>query len=143
MALHSVTEAAKMAGVTRRTIYRYLKSGKISATVTDGDSARIETSELLRVFGSLSQPKDENVSIESQGNEPDYVTRLLCEMSRLREIVESQQHLLLEDKKSRERQGAEWQQQSELIEQLQRERDALSQALDTERKKGFWKKLFG
>jgi len=94
-------------------------------------------------FGSLSQPKDENVSIESQGNEPDYVTRLLCEMSRLREIVESQQHLLLEDKKSRERQGAEWQQQSELIEQLQRERDALSQALDTERKKGFWKKLFG
>lgn len=142
MALHSVTEAAKMAGVTRRTIYRYLKSGKLSAAVTSGDNTQIETSELLRVFGSLSQPEAAEVSTESQGNEPEYVTRLLDEMSRLREIIESQQTLLLEDKQSREQQNAERQQQSELIEQLQRERDALSQALDVEKKKGFWKKLF-
>lgn len=143
MALHSVTDAAKMAGVTRRTIYRYLKSGKLSATVTGGDTTQIETSELLRVFGSLSQPEAAEVSTKSQGNEPEYVTRLLDEMSRLREIIESQQTLLLEDKQSREQQSAERQQQSELIEQLQRERDALSQALDAERTKGFWKKLFG
>ncbi|EPT8944897.1 helix-turn-helix domain-containing protein [Cronobacter dublinensis] len=143
MALHSVTEAAKMAGVTRRTIYRYLKSGKLSAAVTNDDTTQIETSELLRVFGSLSQPEAEEVSTESQGNEPEYVTRLLDEMSRLREIIESQQTLLLEDKQSREQQNAERQQQNELIEQLQRERDALSQALDAERNKGFWKKLFG
>ena len=143
MALHSVTEAAKMAGVTRRTIYRYLKSGKLSAAVTGDDNTQIETSELLRVFGSLSQPEAAEVSTELQGNEPEYVTRLLDEMSRLREIIESQQTLLLEDKQSREQQNAERQQHSELIEQLQRERDALSQALDAERKKGFWKKLFG
>jgi excisionase family DNA binding protein len=142
MALHTVSEAAKMAGVTRRTIYRYLKSGKLSAAVTDGDNTSIETSELLRVFGSLSQPEAEEVSTGSQENEPEYVTRLLDEMSKLRDIIESQQTLLLEDKQSREQQTAERQQQSELIEQLQRERDALSQALDTERKKGFWKKLF-
>lgn len=142
MALHSVTEAAKMAGVTRRTIYRYLKSGKLSAAVTGDDNTQIETSELLRVFGSLSQPEAVEVSTESQGNEPEYVTRLLDEMSKLRDIIESQQTLLLEDKQSREQQKAERQQQSELIEQLQRERDALSQALDAERKKGFWKKLF-
>lgn len=143
MALHSVTEAAKMASVTRRTIYRYLKSGKLSAAVTNGDSIQIETSELLRVFGSLSQPKAEEVSAESQEKEPGYVTRLFDEMSRLREIVESQQTLLLEDKQSREQQSAERQKQRELIEQLQRERDALAQALDAERKKGLWKKLFG
>lgn len=143
MALHSVTEAAKMTGVTRRTIYRYLKSGRLSAAVTSGENTQIETSELLRVFGSLSQPEVEEVSTKSQDNEPEYVTRLLCEMSRLREIVECQQTLLLEDKQSREQQNAERQRQSELIEQLQRERDALSLALDTERKKGFWKKLFG
>jgi len=142
MALHSVTEAAKMAGVTRRTIYRYLKSGKLSAAVTGDDNTQMETSELLRVFGSLSQPEAKEVSTESQGNEPEYVTRLLDEMSKLRDIIESQQTLLLEDKQSREQQKAERQQQSELIEQLQRERDALSQALDAERKKGFWKKLF-
>lgn len=143
MALHSVTEAATLAGVTRRTIYRYIKQGKLSAAVSDSDTTVIETSELLRVFGKLSQPEPEEVSTGSQENEPEFVTRLLDEMSRLREIIESQQTLLLEDKQSREQQNAERQQQSELIEQLQRERDALSQALDAERKKGFWKKLFG
>ncbi|EOL9021303.1 hypothetical protein ACM914_002442 [Cronobacter dublinensis] len=61
----------------------------------------------------------------------------------MREIIESQQTLLLEDKQSREQQNAERQQQSKLIEQLYREHDVLSQALDAERKKGFWKKLFG
>ncbi|ENG2844354.1 helix-turn-helix domain-containing protein [Escherichia coli] len=143
MALHTVTEAAKMAGVTRRTIYRYLKSGKLSAAVTDGDNTQIETSELLRVFGSLSQPEVEEVSTGSQENEPEYVTRLLDEMSKLRGIIESQQLLLLEDKQSREQQIAERQHQTDLIEQLQRERDALSQTLDAERNKGFWKRLFG
>ncbi|EPT6930466.1 helix-turn-helix domain-containing protein [Cronobacter turicensis] len=142
MALHSVTEAATLAGVTRRTIYRYIKQGKLSAAVSDSDTTVIETSELLRVFGKLSQPEPEEVSTGAQENEPEFVTRLLNEMSRLREIIESQQQLLLEDKQSRERQSAERQQQSELIEQLQRERDALSQALDSEKKKGFWKKLF-
>ena len=142
MALHSVTEAATLAGVTRRTIYRYIKQGKLSAAVSDSDTTVIETSELLRVFGKLSQPEPEKVSTGSQEDEPQYVTRLLDEMSRLREVIESQQQLLLEDKQSREQQNAERQQQAELIEQLQRERDALSQALDTEKKKGFWKKLF-
>lgn len=142
MALHSVTEAATLAGVTRRTIYRYIKQGKLSAAVSGSDTAVIETSELLRVFGALSQPEPEKVSTGSQENEPEFVTRLLNEMSRLREVIESQQQLLLEDKQSREQQNAERQQQAELIEQLQRERDALSQALDAEKKKGFWKKLF-
>lgn len=143
MAFHSVAEASKLVGVTRRTIYRYIKSGKLSASSSDADTAVIETSELLRVFGALSQPEPEKVSSGSHENEPEFVTRLLDEMSKLRDIIENQQTLLLEDKQSREQHSAERQQQSELIEQLQRERDALSQALDTERKKGFWRKLFG
>jgi excisionase family DNA binding protein len=57
MASHSVTEAAKLAGVTRRTIYRHIKAGKLSASVTGGDNTVIETSELLRVYGALSQPE--------------------------------------------------------------------------------------
>ncbi|MBJ5108356.1 helix-turn-helix domain-containing protein, partial [Salmonella enterica subsp. enterica serovar Typhimurium] len=61
MASHSVTEAAKLAGVTRRTIYRHIKAGKLSASVTGGDNTVIETSELLRVYGVLSQPEPEKV----------------------------------------------------------------------------------
>ena len=87
MASHSVTEAAKLAGVTRRTIYRHIKSGRLSASVTGGDNTVIETSELLRVYGVLSQPEPEKVSTGSHENQPEYVTLLLAEMSQLREMV--------------------------------------------------------
>ena len=87
MASHSVTEAAKLAGVTRRTIYRHIKAGKLSASVTDSDNTVIETSELLRVYGVLSQPEPEKVSTGSLENQPEYVTLLLAEMSQLREQI--------------------------------------------------------
>ena len=89
MASHSVTEAAKLAGVTRRTIYRHIKAGKLSASVTGGDSTVIETSELLRVYGVLSQPEPEVVSTGSHESQPEYVTLLLAEMSQLREQISS------------------------------------------------------
>ncbi|MWF98362.1 DNA-binding protein [Escherichia coli] len=89
MASHSVTEAAKLAGVTRRTIYRHIKAGKLSASVTDGDNTVIETSELLRVYGALSQPQPEQVSNGSHENQPEYVTLLLAELSQLREQISS------------------------------------------------------
>lgn len=54
MALVSKSKAAKLAGVSRTTIHRYVTDGKLSMT---GD--QIETSELLRVFGSLTAPKSE------------------------------------------------------------------------------------
>lgn len=89
MAGHSVTEAAKLAGVTRRTIYRHIKAGKLSASVTGSDNTIIETSELLRVYGVLSQSEPEQVSTGSHENQPEYVTLLLAEMSQLREQISS------------------------------------------------------
>jgi len=89
MACHSVTEAAKLAGVTRRTIYRHLKAGKLSAIVTGSDNVVIETSELLRVYGALSQPEPEQVSTGSQEIHPEYVTILLTEMSQMRAQIET------------------------------------------------------
>ena len=93
MAVHTVTEAAKLAGVTRRTIYRYIKQGKLSTVVTGSDSAQIETSELLRVFGNLSHPEESKVSTGSHQKEPEYVTRLMAEMSQIRDLVQGQQQL--------------------------------------------------
>ena len=49
MPLVSKSEAARLAGVTRQTIHRKVKSGELSAT---GNS--IDTSELIRVFGAIS-----------------------------------------------------------------------------------------
>lgn len=142
MAVHMVTEAAKLAGVTRRTIYRYIKQGKLSAVVTGSDATQIETSELLRVFGSLSQEKEPQVSTGSHQEEPEYVTRLMAEMSQLREMIQGQQQLLLEDK-------LEVNRLREQMTGLQNERDTAAQELEkvkaeleVERGKGFWKRIF-
>ncbi|MFU9296116.1 MerR family DNA-binding transcriptional regulator [Klebsiella pneumoniae] len=143
MAVHTVTEAAKLAGVTRRTIYRYVKQGKLSSVVTDSNTTQIETSELLRAFGALSQPEGSQVSTGSQVEEPEYVTRLMAEMSQIRDLVQGQQQLLLEDK-------IETQKLREQVTGLQNERDAATQELEkvkaelkAERGKGFWKRIFG
>lgn len=88
MACHGITEAAKMTGVNRRTIYRYLKSGKLSSTVTHDNKTVIDTSELLRVFGSLSQHEVEESPTGSQEITPEYVTKILAEMSQMRFDIE-------------------------------------------------------
>ncbi|MGF9589311.1 hypothetical protein AAGK40_26865, partial [Klebsiella pneumoniae] len=118
------------------------KQGKLSTVVTGSDATQIETSELLRVFGSLSQPEESKVSTGSQVEEPEYVTRLMAEMSQLRDLVQRQQ-LLLEDKLETDR-------LREQMTGLQNERDEATQELEklraeleAERGKGFWKRLFG
>ncbi len=50
MALVSKSKAAKLASVSRTTIHRYVKNGKLSA-----NNGEIETSELIRVFGDISE----------------------------------------------------------------------------------------
>lgn len=54
MALVSISTAARLAGLSRTQLYRgYLDQGKIT-TVTDGDNMpKIDTAELIRVFGEL------------------------------------------------------------------------------------------
>ena len=61
MPLVSKTEAAKLAGVTRQTIHRKVKSGDLSAI-----GGEIDTSELLRVFGTLQRPLD--IADQDSGN---------------------------------------------------------------------------
>lgn len=88
MASHSISEAASITGVNRRTIYRYIKSGKISVTVTHDNKTVIDTSELLRVFGSLSQPETTECPTGSQEKTPEYVAKILEEMSQMRSEIE-------------------------------------------------------
>lgn len=53
MAEVTISEAARLSGKSRKTVQRYISSGKLSATV-HGTEKRIDTSELHRVFGDLS-----------------------------------------------------------------------------------------
>lgn len=53
--LHTVQEAIKLAGVSRRTLYNHSDAGRISYTVGPDGRRRFETAELERVYGQLAQ----------------------------------------------------------------------------------------
>jgi len=57
--LVSKSKAAKLAGVSRTTIHRYSKDGRLSMT---GD--QVDTSELIRVFGKISVQADTPVQTD-------------------------------------------------------------------------------
>ena len=50
-------QAAQQVGVTRQTIFRHLKQGKVSGTKNHAGFWQFDTAELLRVYGEL-QPDD-------------------------------------------------------------------------------------
>ncbi|MDB5841164.1 MAG: hypothetical protein JWQ23_3116 [Herminiimonas sp.] len=53
MAFVTITEAAKLVRRSRRTLYRDIDSGRLSKTLNRDGTATIDTSELLRVYGTL------------------------------------------------------------------------------------------
>ena len=61
MALLTIAQAARTAGVARSTIYSHLRSGKLSAIRTPTGERRIDTSELARVYGSVGPTTQSNV----------------------------------------------------------------------------------
>lgn len=66
MTLLTITEAARAAGVSRRTIQRSLQSGRLSATTTATGERAIDTTELLRVYGPLRQSPSDTPATLSQ-----------------------------------------------------------------------------
>lgn len=55
MALISISEAARLTGKARSTLHKYIKQGKLSTTTDQNTGNKsIETSELIRVFGKIS-----------------------------------------------------------------------------------------
>ena len=54
MALVSILEAARLAGCTRANLYKtYIQTGKLSVTHDHQGKPKVDTAEVLRVFGSL------------------------------------------------------------------------------------------
>ena len=55
MAIVSISEAARLTGKSRKTIQRYVADGRISMSQHVAGAKGIDTSELARVCGNLSQ----------------------------------------------------------------------------------------
>lgn len=98
MAWHSVSEAQKLTGKSRRTLYRDMASGRLSWAPGEGDSRRLETSELIRAYGALlpvAQPGTEEVAQPGTANGTAEMAEILAELRALRvEVSELRQTLL-------------------------------------------------
>ena len=62
MALLTIAQAARTAGVARSTIYSHLRSGKLSAIRTPTGERRIDISELTRVYGTVGYTTQPDVA---------------------------------------------------------------------------------
>lgn len=105
MATVSISEAARLAGIARSSLYKYyIKTGKLSLSQNGGKRPVIDTSELLRVFGSISSADtldntvtpdriqkvtDENCSLPSATD-----AQKLADMAVMTETIKGQRAML-------------------------------------------------
>ncbi len=88
MALLPVSKAAELVGLNRKTMYSYVRSGKVSASKGTKGALLIDTSELIRVFGVLRQDKDSESNSSRQLEVPDINQIMLEKMEQMaRQIV--------------------------------------------------------
>lgn len=101
MALIAISEAAKLVGRDRKTLYRAIKEGRLSAT-TDATGARqVDTSELIRVYGRLNDKHDSGATPQMPHVETTNETgELVALMTRIAALEAENTHLRerIEDK---------------------------------------------
>ncbi|WP_213323083.1 hypothetical protein [Klebsiella aerogenes] len=136
----NLTQAAKAAGITRRTLYNHINQGKVTASRDGKNNPVIDVSELIRVYGNVSLPVKKIPTVSQRKNTQENFTPEPLEAVR-RELAELKASvtLLLEDKVAREEERQRH--ESERL-QLQEEITRLKSELDSERHKGFWSRVF-
>lgn len=124
MAKVSISEAARLAGKSRTTLHRLIKTGELSVSTGDRNAKMIDISELARVFPDLKinagehhneQVIEQRVTVGVTGVEQENL-RLMQEVEHLKTLISSQQShidslkqamLLIEHKQQSEQVNAE------------------------------------
>lgn len=141
MAWHTVQDALKLTGKSRSQLYRDMAKGLVSYRTGKNDRREFETSELIRAYGELHTPEtpkrhrkgqSENGSIREENPQLEAIQQKL-------DALQKTVTLMLEDKIARE---TEKRVQEEERNQLQAEISRLTDALEQEKKRGFWSRLF-
>ena len=114
----SVTEAAKEWGVSRTTIYQKVNDGELSRTA----DKKIDTSEMLRVFGEPTSKKRSEQSMNPVQNTP--LNNQTVQKSTLLE------HQLALEKLKNEHLSQQVSDQKKLIENYQQQIEQLTKTLD-------------
>lgn len=96
MAIHNVTDSALLVNKSRKTIQRYIANRKLTVTRDELGNPQIDTTELLRVFGKLSQVSQKKILKKSQDVAPDLSHQIDTDISKqiTRAIIEAQKPLL-------------------------------------------------
>ena len=90
MAWHTIQEAQKLTGKSRRTLYRDMAVGRLSWEPEGDKARRLETSELIRVYGALlpmAQPDHEKMAHHDTAIGTDGIAQIMAELKALREEV--------------------------------------------------------
>lgn len=69
MTTFNITSAARAAGVGRASVWRAIKSGRLSATTNERGERVIDMAELLRVFGPLKSDGQPEAPASAQGEQ--------------------------------------------------------------------------
>lgn len=140
MPLVNLTEAATLAGLSRSYFHtNYVKTGVLSVDRSDSKNPKVDTSEILRVFGKITQNSSQEHD-QKQVETHDENTLLFAENEKLKAKIEGLQALLsaqeerirreqqLTDKAEERAQAAEQQYRALLEDKLKKP-------------KGFWSRL--
>lgn len=109
MTLVSITEAAELVDKSTQTLYRHIKSGKLSRE----SNGQIQTAELIRVYGELKQHEKQNKLSSNdklQSDNDSVVTLLQQQINRLEKDLQDLKTESLEREKQaieREERAAE------------------------------------
>lgn len=112
----TVSDAADHVGVTRQTIFKAIKSGKLSATTNHKGHKQINVAELLRVYGELQSPTQvaqSRTTRNPQSQQTHATVALQLELERAKLQLErkdfelTQMRERLDELKSRERETTE------------------------------------
>ena len=80
MAIFSISEASKAAGISRQSMYNHIKSGTISVTVDNAGKKGIDHSEILRIFGEIKPIAQGAALGDEKKAPPDQSAAIIAEL---------------------------------------------------------------
>jgi hypothetical protein len=114
---YNLVTAAEAIGVSKATMHRYVKKGRVSAARTDDGHYEIDPSELHRVFPLVSETGPETVSrddvkqSETAGETASYMPVLEAQLEGLRALIAEKDRRITDIEADRDR----WVRQAERL----------------------------
>lgn len=88
MAWHTLNEAVKLTGRSRRSIYRDMDRGHVSYGLDPAGNRQFETSELMRAYGALTSVAQPGTADVAQPGTAQPWDQVLAELQALRKEVQ-------------------------------------------------------